>query len=295
MDKITKLEIEIHNNNNGYVNINLTPESEQKLIKMDYTNSIILSHMFAQLAYNIMAKETVNEIDKLCEDFKSKATICDLFGVLAEVDDDEIQQISERAIQSGIDLVRHNMTKDAADIWQECLLGGLACLLSPNRNTNNKHYKYVMMLPTKPTKLNNDYVKYFEDILLNTRNYYPADTTAKDLEGYIVNILSLIIEKHIAEYSYVNKKIPDKEFFNNIQQHILKITTEALSVVISQLKDAYNESKIYNQLNGLTNLSPVEEAELTSGIDFRDILKAYRDNINNLKNKNEEDDDEENN
>ena len=78
-----------------------------------------------------------------------------------------------------------------------------------------------------------------------------------------------------------------------LKKHLLKITTEALSVIIAQIKEAYKESEIYTKLNSYTMLSE-EEAELTAGIDFRDILKSYKDNINKFKN-NKEDDEEDNN
>ena len=293
MEKITKIEIELHELDNDYIKINLTPESETKLINRNYTDSIIISHMFAQLSYSIMTKNTMNEIDEMCDRIAKQTTVCDLFGTLADEDDDTIQEITQSAIKSGIELVKHNIVKDAAETWQECLLCGIASLLSPTRDASNKHYKYLMMLPERPTKLNRDYVEYFKNIIQNTRNCYSSNLTSEEIEGYIVNILSLIVEQHIEEYTKVNKKIPDKDFFNTIQQHLIKITTEALSVIIAQIKEAYKESEIYTKLNSYTMLSEEEEAELTAGIDFRDILKSYKDNINKFKN-NKEDDEEDN-
>jgi len=293
MEKITKIEIELHELDNDYIKINLTNEYETKLINRNYTDSIIISHMFAQLSYSIMTKNTMNEIDKICDRIAKQTTVCDLFGTLADADDDTIQEITQSAIKSGIELVKHNIVKDAAETWQECLLCGIASLLSPARDASDKHYKYLMMLPERPTKLNRDYVEYFKNIIQNTRNCYSSNLTSEEIEGYIVNILSLIVEQHIEEYTKVNKKIPDKDFFNTIQQHLIKITTEALSVIIAQIKEAYKESEIYTKLNSYTMLSEEEEAELTAGIDFRDILKSYKDNINKFKN-NKEDDEEDN-
>lgn len=282
MEDVTKIEIEIHKKDDGYVIINLTPDSEDILNNMTYDNCIIMSHMFAQLSYNIMAKETVNELDKLSDKIKSQTTVYDLFGTFANYDNEEIKKITESAIQSGIDIVKRNAIKEAANEWQECLLGGLSGLLSPERDTSNKRHKYLTMIPIKPTKFNKDYVQYFNNILPNIRNYYSSNMTTEELEGYIVNILSLIIEEYITKYTEATKTIPDEKFFNSIQQHIIKITTEALSVITSQIKDAYKESKLYKNLSQLAPMSQEAEAELLDNLDFRDILRAYEDSMNKL-------------
>lgn len=282
MEDVTKIEIEIHKKDDGYVIINLTPDSEEILNNMTYDNCIIMSHMFAQLSYNIMAKETVDELEKLSDKLKSQTTVCDLFGAFANYDNEEIKKITESAIQSGIDIVKRNAIKEAANEWQECLLGGLSGLLSPERDTSNKRHKYLTMIPIKPTKFNKDYVQYFNNILPNIRNYYSSNMTTEELEGYIVNILSLIIEEYITKYTEATKTIPDEKFFNSIQQHIIKITTEALSVITSQIKDAYKESKLYKNLSQLAPMSQEAEAELIDNLDFRDILRAYEDSMNKL-------------